>query len=76
MTKPEHRVAGERIYRHSIAARATHWLWALAMLVLVMSGLQIFNAAPYLDASDKSNPGAPRPRVQRHDRSPTAGRSA
>jgi thiosulfate reductase cytochrome b subunit len=48
--------AGERIYRHSIAARATHWLWALALLVLVMSGLQIFNAAPYLDASDKSNP--------------------
>ncbi len=26
------------------------------MLVLVMSGLQIFNAAPYLDASDASNP--------------------
>ena len=26
------------------------------MLVLVMSGLQIFTAAPYLDASDKSNP--------------------
>jgi thiosulfate reductase cytochrome b subunit len=26
------------------------------MLVLVMSGLQIFNAAPYLDASDKSDP--------------------
>ncbi len=37
-------------------ARVAHWLWALAMLVLVMSGLQIFNAAPYLDASDKSNP--------------------
>ena len=37
-------------------ARTTHWLWALAVLVLVMSGLQIFNAAPYLDASDKSNP--------------------
>jgi thiosulfate reductase cytochrome b subunit len=48
--------AGERVYRHSIAARVTHWLWTLAMLVLVMSGLQIFNAAPYLDASDKSNP--------------------
>src|SRR4029077_12520506 len=41
---------------HSIAARAAHWLWALALLVLVMSGLQIFNAAPYLDASDKSDP--------------------
>ena len=49
-------VAGQRVYRHSIAARATHWLWTLAILVLVMSGLQIFNAAPYLDASDKSNP--------------------
>ena len=47
---------GDRIYRHTIAARATHWLWTLAMLVLVMSGLQIFNAAPYLDASDQSNP--------------------
>jgi Ni/Fe-hydrogenase b-type cytochrome subunit len=49
-------VAGQRVYRHSIVARTTHWLWALALLVLVMSGLQIFNAAPYLDASDKSDP--------------------
>jgi thiosulfate reductase cytochrome b subunit len=49
-------VAGERVYRHDVLARTTHWLWALAVLVLVMSGLQIFNAAPYLDASDKSNP--------------------
>jgi Ni/Fe-hydrogenase b-type cytochrome subunit len=49
-------VTGQRVYRHSIAARVTHWLWALALLVLVMSGLQIFNAAPYLDASDKSDP--------------------
>ncbi len=48
--------AGERIYRHGIAARTAHWVWTLAILVLVMSGLQIFNAAPYLDASDKSNP--------------------
>jgi thiosulfate reductase cytochrome b subunit len=45
-----------QIYRHSITARITHWLWAVAILVLVMSGLQIFNAAPYLDASDNSNP--------------------
>ncbi|BDE05232.1 hypothetical protein WPS_05080 [Vulcanimicrobium alpinum] len=49
-------MSGERVYRHGVAERVTHWLWALAMLVLVMSGLQIFNAAPYLDASDKSNP--------------------
>lgn len=49
-------VPGENVYRHTIAARVTHWFWTLAMLVLVMSGLQIFNAAPYLDASDKSDP--------------------
>ncbi len=56
MTNAEVPKPGETIYRHSIAARATHWLWALALLVMVMSGMQIFNAAPYLDASDKSNP--------------------
>jgi thiosulfate reductase cytochrome b subunit len=51
------REAGGRVvYRHSLAARLTHWLSALALLVLIASGLQIFNAAPYLDASDKSNP--------------------
>jgi Ni/Fe-hydrogenase b-type cytochrome subunit len=48
-------VAGERVYRHSIVARVTHWLWALAILVLIMSGLQIFNASPALDTSDKSD---------------------
>ncbi len=47
---------GERVYRHSFLARTAHWTWTIAMLVMVMSGLQIFNAAPYLDASDKSNP--------------------
>lgn len=47
---------GKVVYRHSIVARLSHWLWALALLVLVMSGLQIFNAAPYLDASDKTDP--------------------
>ena len=44
------------VYRHSVAARAAHWLWFLAMLVLLTSGLQIFNASPNLDASDKSDP--------------------
>ena len=44
------------IYRHSIAVRAAHWLWFVAMLVLLTSGLQIFNASPSLDASDKSDP--------------------
>ena len=43
-------------YRHTFSTRVTHWLSALALLVLVTSGLQIFNAAPHLEASDKSNP--------------------
>jgi thiosulfate reductase cytochrome b subunit len=34
----------------------THWFGALALVLLVMSGFAIFNAAPYLDASDYSNP--------------------
>ena len=57
-SRAEPRVAepGTLVYRHGIAERTTHWLWSLALLVLFMSGLQIFNAAPYLDASDKSDP--------------------
>jgi thiosulfate reductase cytochrome b subunit len=45
------------VYRHSAATRITHWLFFLAFLALVSSGLQIFNAAPFLDASDKTDPG-------------------
>jgi thiosulfate reductase cytochrome b subunit len=47
---------GKVVYRHSIATRVTHWTTFVALLVLMMSGLQIFDAAPYLDASDKSDP--------------------
>ena len=44
------------VYRYPVVTRLAHWFWVLAFLVLVSSGLQIFNAAPYLDASDQSNP--------------------
>jgi thiosulfate reductase cytochrome b subunit len=44
------------IYRYAVATRASHWLWVIAFGVLVSSGLQIFNAAPFLDASDLTNP--------------------
>jgi thiosulfate reductase cytochrome b subunit len=44
------------IYRYSLLTRASHWVWFVAFLVLVGSGLQIFNASPNLDASDKSDP--------------------
>ncbi|MGH6865239.1 MAG: cytochrome b/b6 domain-containing protein [Methyloceanibacter sp.] len=49
----------EFIYRHSGVVRITHWVNALVLLVLLMSGLQIFNAHPALyigPASDFANP--------------------
>ena len=38
----------EVIYRHRLPVRLTHWLNALAIFVLVGSGLNIFNAHPQL----------------------------
>ncbi|MCX8280852.1 cytochrome b/b6 domain-containing protein [Phyllobacterium sp. 0TCS1.6C] len=37
-----------KVYRHSLAVRITHWLNVLCLTFLLMSGLQIFNAHPYL----------------------------
>jgi thiosulfate reductase cytochrome b subunit len=34
------------IYRHPLLVRATHWVNALCLLVLLLSGLQILNAHP------------------------------
>jgi thiosulfate reductase cytochrome b subunit len=45
---------GEVIYRHSATVRVTHWVNALVLLVLLMSGLQIFNAHPALYLGAKS----------------------
>jgi thiosulfate reductase cytochrome b subunit len=38
----------EVIYRHSLAVRMTHWINVLVISLLLMSGLQIFNAHPRL----------------------------
>jgi len=51
-----HRIVKRDVYRYAVTTRLAHWVWVLAFFALVSSGLQIFNAAPYLDASDKSNP--------------------
>jgi thiosulfate reductase cytochrome b subunit len=45
----------EVIYRHSGTVRVTHWINALVLLVLLMSGLQIFNAHPALYLGAKSD---------------------
>src|SRR5258707_13654478 len=47
------------VYRHPLLVRLTHWLNALCLLVLLLSGLQILNAHPALywgNASTFSNP--------------------
>ena len=38
----------ERIYRHALPTRITHWVNVLCIFVLLLSGLQIFNAHPRL----------------------------
>ncbi len=42
-------------YRHPLWIRVTHWLNAICMAVLLMSGLQIFNAHPALYWGQKSD---------------------
>jgi thiosulfate reductase cytochrome b subunit len=42
------------IYRHRLVARLTHWVWAVAMFFLLLSGLQIFNAHPALYIGEQS----------------------
>jgi thiosulfate reductase cytochrome b subunit len=46
----------EVIYRHSLAVRITHWVNAFCLLVLLMSGLQIFNAHSTLYLGSKMDP--------------------
>jgi len=46
-------------YRHDLPVRALHWLNAIFMLIMLMSGLQIFNAHPALywgNGSDFDHP--------------------
>ena len=49
----------EIIYRHSGAVRVTHWVNVVALLALLMSGLQIFNAHPALYLGSKSTFDSP-----------------
>ena len=42
------------IYRQDAVTRITHWVWAIAMFFLLLSGLQIFNARPNLYIGQES----------------------
>jgi len=49
----------ERVYRHRLPVRISHWLNVPILVILIMSGLQIFNAHPALywgDRSDRDRP--------------------
>lgn len=47
------------IYRHSLLVRITHWLNFVFLVILLMSGLQIFNAHPALYLGSDSDFGNP-----------------
>jgi len=54
---PAHTI--ERVYRHRLPVRLGHWLNVACLFILIMSGLQIFNAHPALywgDRSDRDKP--------------------
>ncbi|HEV7276716.1 MAG TPA: cytochrome b/b6 domain-containing protein [Devosiaceae bacterium] len=48
------RQQGQLVYRQSIFTRVTHWVWAVALFFLLLSGLQIFNAHPTLYIGEES----------------------
>ncbi|HEY4199296.1 MAG TPA: cytochrome b/b6 domain-containing protein [Devosiaceae bacterium] len=49
--------SGPLIYRQSVWTRLTHWIWAIALFFLLLSGLQIFNAHPSLYIGQQSGFG-------------------
>jgi thiosulfate reductase cytochrome b subunit len=50
---------GEVIYRHSIAVRVTHWINVACLLLLLMSGLRLFNYHPSLYWGNDGHRGLP-----------------
>jgi thiosulfate reductase cytochrome b subunit len=45
------------VYRQSAWTRVTHWLWAISLFFLLLTGLQIFNARPDLYIGQQSGFG-------------------
>ncbi|OQW38378.1 MAG: hypothetical protein A4C66_11780 [Nitrospira sp. HN-bin3] len=48
-------LVSERVYRHRMPVRISHWLNVPFLIILIMSGLQIFNAHPALYWGDRSD---------------------
>src|SRR5580704_3699123 len=45
------------VHRHSLLVRTTHWINAISLAFLLLSGLQIFNAHPHLYWGQQSDFG-------------------
>jgi thiosulfate reductase cytochrome b subunit len=45
---------GPLVYRQRLMTRVTHWLWAISLFFLMLTGLQIFNAFPSLHVGQES----------------------
>ena len=54
---PPKRASAHLVYRQSAWTRLTHWIWAISLFFLLLSGLQIFNAHPTLYLGDQSGFG-------------------
>ncbi|NDW07257.1 cytochrome b/b6 domain-containing protein [Jiella pacifica] len=48
---------GALVYRQRLATRLTHWLWAISLFFMLLSGLQIFMARPDLYIGQQSGFG-------------------
>ena len=49
----------EVMYRHTVAVRLTHWINALILVLLLISGLRLFNYHPALYWGDYGYSGVP-----------------
>lgn len=45
---------GPLVYRQKLLTRITHWVWAVSLFFLMLTGLQIFNAFPSLHVGQDS----------------------
>ena len=59
MLPPRRPHAARSYYRHTLPVRVMHWINVVALTILFMSGLQIFNAHPALYWGKSSYTGAP-----------------
>ncbi|HEY4203006.1 MAG TPA: cytochrome b/b6 domain-containing protein [Devosiaceae bacterium] len=50
----EPRAKGPLIYRQALLTRVTHWVWAVTLFFMLVTGLQIFNAYPALHIGQES----------------------